>query len=136
MRHPLAEAWEQRLETLLQDVDRGLEQRFGSMFDRHPSRPADGETANRRYDGLFRITASFTAGFGSDAGPGYVLDIGIFTLEPVPDSTRATLEKKAVADIRARLPQIFPGRNLRLIRDGAVWKITGDLSLHPEEDRP
>ena len=136
MRHPLAEAWEQRLEALLQDVDRGLERAFGARFALHPSRPAAGETANRRYDGLFRITASFTAGFGSDFGPGYVLDIGIFTLEPVPDSDRAAIETKAVADIRAGLRRAFPGRNLRLIRDGAVWKITGDLSLHSPEDQP
>jgi hypothetical protein len=133
MRHPLAEEWERRLESVLQDVDRELEARFGALYDLHPVRPANGATGNRRYDGLFRITASFTAGFGSDAGPGYVLAIGFATLEPVSAAHRATIEQEAITRIRARLPEAFPERTLCLIRDGAIWKITGDLSLHSAE---
>ena len=129
MRHPLAEAWEARLETVLQQTDRKLEARFGKLYRRHPARPAHGTAANRRYDGLFHITASFTAGFGSQAGPGYVLNIGISTLERVSARDRETIETAALDLIRARLPEAFPGRDLRIVRDGTVWKLVGDLAL-------
>lgn len=129
MRHPLAEEWERTLEEVLQDVDHELEEQFGKLYRRHPARPAHGAAANRRYDGLFRLTANFTAGFGSTLGPGYVLDIGISTLDPVAPHDRKKIEAKAVALIRKRLPQAFAQRNLRLARDGTVWKVVGDLSL-------
>jgi hypothetical protein len=135
MRHPLVEEWERRLDSILQDVDQELEARFGELYNLHPVRPANGETGNGQYDGLFRITASFTAGFGSDAGPGYVLTIGFATLEPVSAANRATIEQEAITRLRARLPEVFPGRTLSLIRDGAVWKIAGDLSLDTAEGR-
>jgi len=134
MRHPWAEEWERRLEAVLQDVDHDLEERLGTLYDLHPARPAHGEAANRRYDGLFRITANFTAGFGSAFGPGYALDIGISTLERVSDADRASVEREAIAGIRARLPEAFPGRDLRIVRDGTVWKLVGDLSLQSGED--
>ncbi len=135
MRHPLAEKWEARLEAVLQDVDHELEERFGTLYDLHPARPEHGEAANRRYDGLFRITANFTAGFGSESGPGYVLEIGLSTLERVSDKDRQAIEAAAVGLIRDRLPGAFPGRDLRLIREGTVWKLVGDLSLQSSEDR-
>ena len=129
MRHPLAESWEQKLEAVLQETDRQLEKRFGHLYRRHPARPAHGATANRRYDGLFHITANFTAGFGSAHGPGYVLTFGFATLEKVCAADRAMVEETALALIRERLPKAFPGRDLRIERDGEVWKIVGDLSL-------
>ena len=129
MRHPLAEAWEQQLEAVLQETDRKLEKCFRHLYRRHPARPAHGTTANRRYDGLFHITANFTAGFGSSSGPGYVLTIGFATLDKVTATDRATVEGRALEMIRSRLPEVFPDRNLRIIRDGEVWKIIGDLSL-------
>lgn len=129
MRHPLAEAWEEKLETVLQETDRKLEARFGKLYRRHPARPAHGTAANRRYDGLFHITANFTAGFGSETGPGYVLKIGISTLERVSPEARAKIETTALDLIRARLPKVFPDRDLQLMRDGEVWKLVGDLAL-------
>ncbi|MBM4163004.1 MAG: hypothetical protein FJ222_00940 [Lentisphaerae bacterium] len=135
MRHPLVEEWERRLDAILQEVDQELEARFGELYNLHPVRPANGATGNRQYDGLFRITANFTAGFGSEVGPGYVLTIGFSTLEPVSAADRATIEQEAITRLRARLPEAFPGRKLSLIRDGAVWKIAGDLSLDAAEDR-
>lgn len=129
MRHSFAEEWERTLEDVLQEVDHKLEERFGKLYRRHPVRPAHGQTVNRRYDGLFRLTANFTAGFGSATGPGYVVDIGISTLDSVAHEDRKTVETTAVSLIRKSLPQAFPQRDLRLIRDGTVWKVVGDLSL-------
>jgi hypothetical protein len=53
----------------------------------------------------------------------------------VSAANRATIEQEAITRLRARLPEVFPGRTLSLIRDGAVWKIAGDLSLDTAEGR-
>jgi hypothetical protein len=99
------------------------------LYTRHLARPAHGVTANRRYDGPLHITTSFTVGFGSSHGPGYVLNCGFATLESVSADDRAMMEEAALAMIHERLPKAFPGRDVRIERDGEVWKITGDLSL-------
>ncbi|MBO7222834.1 MAG: hypothetical protein J6V70_01715, partial [Kiritimatiellae bacterium] len=66
------EEWEERLYTLLREIDGALEDKYGKLYPLHPARPQRGETANPQYDGLFRITASYSAGYGSKLGPGYI----------------------------------------------------------------
>jgi hypothetical protein len=130
MRNPLVEAWEEKLNRLLRDVITALELEFGDVVDRHPSRPAHGETPNPQNDGLFRITATFTPGFGSHWGKGYVLDIEPVTLQRFPSEVWSVVESKACQMIQEGLEAIFPGRGLELKRDGVSWKIIGDLSLN------
>ena len=123
------EDFEFALDTVLADVDRMLEERWGDRWPLHPARPAAGVAANPRYDGLFRITAAFTAGFGSEKGPGYLLRTEAATLADVPAADRTALEDEAAALVRDGLARAFPGRELHVERDGGVYKIFGDLSL-------
>ena len=130
MRNPHVEDWEEKLNALLRQVDAVLEEEYGEVVPRHPSRLAHGETDNPQNDGLFRITATFTAGFGSQLGRGYVVTIEPVTLDTFPQCKWGEVERKACRMIRAGLEDVLPGRNLKLQRDGDVWKITGDLSLN------
>ncbi|HPK37732.1 MAG TPA: hypothetical protein PLH01_05580 [Kiritimatiellia bacterium] len=135
MRHHRVEQWEARLNALLKRVDHALEERFGDLLTPHPARPPHGTTANPQYDGLFRVTAAFTAGFGSSLGKGYVLSIEPVSLEPLPKKARAKIEATAVQMIQEGLEEALPGRGLRVERDGTVWKIVGDLSLANPQQR-
>ncbi|MBQ9726947.1 MAG: hypothetical protein IJV65_05510 [Kiritimatiellae bacterium] len=123
------EEFESALDGVLADADRALEARRGERWPLHPARPPAGAAANPRYDGLFRVTAAFTAGFGSEKGPGYLLRAEPATLARVPAEERAALEDEAAALVREGLGRAFPGRELRVERDGGVYKIFGDLSL-------
>ena len=123
------EAFEDKLHGVLSEIDGALEERFGSRWPLHPARPPRGAAANPQYDGLFRVTASFTAGYGSKFGPGYVFRVEASTLASVPESEREAIEEAAVALLREVLARAFPGRDLRVDRDVAGYKIHGDLSL-------
>ena len=123
------EDFEDRLHGVLSEIDGALEERFGSRWPLHPARPPRGAAANPQYDGLFRVTASFSAGYGSKFGPGYVFRVEASTLASMPESERAAIEDEAVALLREGLARAFPGRDLRVDRDVAGYKIHGDLSL-------
>jgi len=51
------------------------------------------------------------------------------TLEAVPPDERARIEEEAASLLREGLARAFPGRDLRVDRDGNGFKIHGDLSL-------
>ncbi|MBO7298713.1 MAG: hypothetical protein J6V41_02740 [Kiritimatiellae bacterium] len=123
------EEWEERLYTLLREIDGALEDKYGKLYPLHPARPQRGETANPQYDGLFRITASYSAGYGSKLGPGYIFRVELVTFEMVPDTIRQTIEAEAIQMAEDGLKRIFPERELSIARDGNVIKIYGDLSL-------
>lgn len=130
MCNPLVEAWEEKLYDLLRQVNIKLEEDYGTVVARHPARLAHGETPNPQNDGLFRVTATFTPGFGSEWGKGYVLDIEPVSLDVFPSDVWAHVEEDACRMIRDGLESVLPGRGLKLKRDGTVWKIIGDLSLN------
>ena len=123
------EEWEGRLYTLLREIDGVLEDKYGKLYPLHPARPQRGETANPQYDGLFRITASYSAGYGSKFGPGYIFRVELVTFEMVPDETRLRIEEEAMQMAEDGLKRVFPERELSIARDGNVIKIYGDLSL-------
>ena len=123
------EEWEERLYTLLREIDGALEDKYGKLYPLHPARPQRGETANPQYDGLFRITASYSAGYGSNLCPGYIFRVELVTFEMVPDTVRQTIEAEAIQMAEDGLKRIFPERELSIARDGNVIKIYGDLSL-------
>ena len=131
MRHQSVEKWEAQLNGLLKRVDRALEETYGKVSDVHPSRPPQGSTANPQQDGLFRVTASFSPGFGTEFGKGYVLQLDLVTLRNVPERQVETIRQEAVRLIQEGLEEVLPGRHLTVKRDGDVWKIVGDLSLSP-----
>ncbi len=123
------EAFEEKLHGVLSEIDGALEERWGSRWKLHPARPRRGAAANPQYDGLFRVTASFTAGYGSKWGPGYLFRVEFSTLDRVPADARAEIEEEAARLLREGLARAFPGRDLRVDRDGPALKIHGDLSL-------
>ena len=51
------------------------------------------------------------------------------TLAKVPRDVRTKIEGEVVRLLRDELPKAFPGRTLKVDRDGPVYKIHGDLSL-------
>lgn len=127
--NPKLAQWEDRLYKLLRHVDATLEAKYGGRWPLHPARPKRGSTANPQYDGLFRVTAAFSAGYGSKHGPGYVFRVETVTLSKIPPDVLDAIEEEAAELMRKGLPMAFPGREMLIERDGHVYKIFGDLSL-------
>ena len=129
MKHPALGKWEKRLKELLDRVDDYLETAYGDLYPLHPARKKRGATANKEHDGLFDIGSSFTPGFGSDRGRGYVVTITLVTLARVPAEVVEKIETDAIRLIKEHLPEYFPERDLAVVKDGHLIKIIGDLSL-------
>ena len=129
MRHPKAIEWENQLKEVFDRIDHRLEVEYGGKFPLHPNREPHGSTANPEYDGLFNIGAAFSPGFGSMKGSGYVVDVRMATLAHIPATVLAAIYEDVVSELRNELPKVFPGRSLKVERDGAVFKIVGDLDL-------
>jgi len=127
--HRSRAVWEKRLKGIFDEIDDVLEDRYGGLFPLHPRRAARHATSNKEQDGLFNVGASFTLGLGSRFGPGYVLDVRFSTLADVSEAMRRRIEREVAALLRKKLPEAFPGRRLRVQRDGGSYKIHGDLSL-------
>ncbi len=129
MEHHALTKFNKQLKALFDEADDYLEEKYGGRYPLHPARAKRGTTANKETDGLFNVGASFTAGYGSEHGRGYVLDIDMVTLTNVSDEKEEEIEEDAVQFIRKRLPEYFPDRELQVHRDGRTFKISGDLSL-------
>lgn len=121
--------FERTLKALFDSVDDYLEEKYGARYPLHPSRAKRGGTANKAHDGLFNVGATFTAGYGSRYGRGYVVQVDMVTLAEVPRDVRELIAEEAADLVNEKLPYYFPGRELRVVRDGNVFKIYGDLSL-------
>lgn len=129
MRHLKAEEWERRLKAVFDRIDDRMEALYGERYALHPARMPHGATGNRESDGLFNIGAAFSAGIGSEHGPGYVIELRWVTLAPVADALRLSVEADAIRLLSEELPGAFPGKDLRVVRDGPTHKIVGDLTL-------
>lgn len=130
MRYQL-DRFESRLKQLFDEVDDYLEDKYGDRYPLHPARARRGRTANKESNGLFNVGASFTAGFGSDHGRGYVIDVDLVTLSAVPEEIEDQIERETAEYVTNRLSHFFPDRRLEVKRDRHSFKITGDLSLGP-----
>ena len=120
---------EEKLFEAMENTDAEMERRYGDRFELHPARLPHGEAASRQYDGLFSLSAGFSAGFGSKFGPGYALELRMVTLESVPVSFREQLETEAVEFLQQELNRVMPERQLKIVQDVSGWKIVGDLSI-------
>jgi hypothetical protein len=129
MRHRKAKEWEKRLKAVFDEIDVELETQYGERFDLHPARAKHGTTSGRDMDGLFNVGASYSAGFGSEFGPGYVVDIRLSTLERIPDELKLELRDRVQAQLIEKLPAAFPGKALHVDREKNHLRIHGDLSL-------
>ncbi len=121
--------FETRLKELFDEVNDYLEDKYGDRYPLHPSRARRGFTSNKESNGLFNVGAAFSAGYGSEHGRGYVIDIDIVTLSSVPDEVEDEIEEEAVDCVRRKLLSYFPDRKLEVKRDRHTFKIFGDLSL-------
>ena len=129
LRHPKVTAWEARLKRVFDRIDDILEDKYHGAYRLNPIRPKRGTTSNKEADGLFNVGAAFSAGFGSEKGPGYVVDVRMATRDRVPFEDRRKIEDEVAALLGALLHTEFPHGDLEVSRDGHVWKIHGDLGL-------
>lgn len=127
------ERWEARLKALFDEIDAELEAHIAATpalaarYPLHPVRPPSGATSNPEDDGHIEIGASFTVGYGSVLGPGYVLVARLATLAHVTPDAQAALEDLVAQKLAERLPS-----HLHVDRDpppSGPYKIHGDLSL-------
>jgi hypothetical protein len=128
-KHPGLSRWEARLKEIFDRIDVELEQEYGAKYPLHPARSPHGTTSNREQDGLFNVGAAYSAGFGSEHGAGYVVEVRMSTLSDVEEQEREEIEQKVAGKLEQRLPEAFPGREIRVERDGELYKIVGDLSF-------
>lgn len=129
--HPKMEAWDRALQEAVEAVDQEMERRYGHTFRLRYNRPEVGTTCNPQMDGLFNIGIQFTLGYGSDLGRGYLLDVQVASRDDPGEALRHRWEDEAAHLLRDELGRIFPGRELRLLRDGRNYKLVGDFSLGP-----
>ncbi|MBN1524531.1 MAG: hypothetical protein JW904_08615 [Spirochaetales bacterium] len=129
VRHPRAVEWEDRLKSVFDRIDDYLEEKYGGQFPLHPRRQQRGTTSNKEHDGLFNIGASFGLGYGSSKGKGYIVEIRIVTLEPVPDDIMSDIYTDTMRLLQKELDAAFPEKKLKVEKDGEIVKITGDFSL-------
>lgn len=129
MSHHAVNRFEEQLQDLFDEVDDYLEAKYGGAYPLHPSRPPRGKTSSKSQDGLFNVGASFSAGYHSKHGRGYVIDVDMVTLANVSRDSEERILEDAVQKVRELLPRYFPDRELSVRRDRRVFKITGDLSL-------
>ncbi len=129
MRHRKAKEWEQRLKSVFDKIDVELEAAYGNRFDLHPARAPEGTTSNPEMDGLFNVGASYSAGFGSRFGPGYVVDIRLSTLQRIPKKLKLELRDQVQTMLVEKLPAVFPGKELHIDQERSHLRIHGDLGL-------
>jgi hypothetical protein len=129
MWHPKMIEFDDRLKKLFFFFYNFIEDQYGGCYSLHPMRPARGETANPEADGLFNIGANFTAGFGSELGRGYIIEVAMSTLEKVDEDVRRKIYEAAADKVRELLPFHFPERELTVRLDKNHFKIQGDFSL-------
>ncbi|MDZ8120460.1 hypothetical protein [Pontiella agarivorans] len=129
MRTAKAREWEKKLKHVFDEIDRILETEYSGYFTRHPNRPPEGTTSNPEMDGLINVGASYSAGFGSEFGPGYVVSIRISTLGRVPDTVKQEMRDNVQHLLQEKLPSVFPENQLFVDQEKNHLRIHGDLSL-------
>ena len=129
MWHPKMAEFDDRLKKLFDEVDDYIEDLYGDSYSLHPARPARGETENPEMDGLFNIGANFTAGYGSELGRGYLIDVSMSTLDKVDENVRRKIYEATAEKVKELLPIHFPERELTVKLDRNHFKIQGDFSL-------
>lgn len=130
MKNPLLEKWEDKLQKMFNHIDEILEEKYGELFPLRPNRPERGKGVTPDADGLFDLGVSFSVGIGSQYGPGYVFRVKLATLRKVPEELIEKIEDEVMGLLEKELPNEFPGKELRVARDGHVYKIFGDLGLN------
>jgi hypothetical protein len=123
MNNPNIKEWEHTLRKIFDVIDDHLEDKYGHLYPLHPARPGRGHTANKSSDGLFNIGASFSAGFGSRFGRGWVVDVTMVTLSKIPKDIKLQIYGKVIAELKRLLIQFYPERTINIEKDGNVFMI-------------
>jgi len=129
LKHPKLVEWDKKMKAMFDEIDDYLEDRYGNLYPLHPNRMPRGGTSNKESDGLFNVGAAFSAGFGSELGRGYVVEVHMSTLSHIPEEIKGIIERETAEMVRQKLTVFFPGRDLKVEKDGNIYKIHGDLSL-------
>lgn len=129
LKHPKLVEWEKSMKAMFDEIDDYLEDKYGNLYPLHPNRTERGGTTNKESDGLFNVGAAFSAGYGSNLGRGYVIEVHMSTLSRVPDEIKEIIKKETADLVRSKLTVFFPDRELSVEKDGNLYKIYGDLSL-------
>ena len=129
MNNPNMEEWEQTLKKIFDIIDDHLEDKYGYLYPLHPARPQRGRTSNKSSDGLFNIGAAFSAGYGSSYGRGWVVDVTMVTLSRVPAKIKQQIYFNVTEELKRLLKESYPDRDIKIEKDGNVFKIFGELGL-------
>lgn len=129
MRNQQVERWEAKLKKVFDRIDDILEKKYQERFPLHPNRLPSGYTANKEDDGLFEMGVSFSAGIGSQAGPGYVFRVRVATLANIPPEFRDEVTQEVIRLLGEFLPDEFPNTDLRVGCENGICRVFGDLSL-------
>jgi len=127
--HPKQEQLEADLERLCSALDNYLEDLYEGFFSLHPNRLRRGSGANPSFDGIFSTSISFTLGYGSVYGRGYIVAISVRTLAHVSAQQMEEINNRAFVFIGNNLSRYLPERQLEIVKDGKLLKIIGDFSL-------
>ncbi len=130
MQNPLLQKWESKLQVIFDRIDTQLEEKYGDAYPLRYNRPPHGCGVTPDTDGLFEIGVSFYLGIASQLGPGYVFRVKIATSSHVSPEFMTKIEEEVVETLRLELPKAFPDKNLKVARDGKLYKIYGDLDLN------
>jgi hypothetical protein len=130
MKNPLLVKWEDRLQDIFDKIDHYLEDKYGAMYPLKPNRRPRGKGVGPDSDGLFDLAVRFTTGIGSEIGPGYVFRVKMATLSRVPKDVLETIEDEVVDLLEKELPEVFPGKELKVAREGVIYKVYGNLDLN------
>ena len=123
------EIWEEKLRRIFKEANDVLEEKYGGLFPLNPVRAKNGTTSDPESDGLFDVGATYSTGLGSKYGEGYVVEVRWATLRSVPEEMQKEAEAIVEDILNKRLPDEFPGKNLKVLHDGDLMKIVGDLSI-------
>ena len=130
MKNPLLAKWENKLQAIFDKIDAHLEEKYGHLYPLKQNRPMHKQGVTPDSDGLFDLGVRFSAGLGSNFGPGYVFRVKLATMSRIPSEFQEKVETEVIQLLENELPEAFPGKDLSVKREGVIYKIIGDLDLN------